>query len=368
LLKNEEIAALIAAVGVDLGNVEDIAKVRYGKVIILTDADVDGQHIRTLLLTFFFRQMRKLIEAGHVFVARPPLYKVTQKKETRFVQTREEMAKELFDRGLKDTSLVALPTADRAEKTVSGEALAQLIAILDEVEAAAVILERRGHALAGFLARETEAGLPVYHVRLGSKEFFFHTQEEVDAFRAAESGRLGRELVLADAGLGTAGPAPETNGAVAEIDERYRFTVDEWHEVRVLKKALVRLKETGFDRRDLMPLPRVAGREPPVRFQVAHGESRKEIDSLRRLVPEIRQLGEKGLTITRFKGLGEMDPDELWETTLDPKERTLLKVTLTDAFAAEKMFRTLMGDEVEGRRDFILKHRITSTEDIDYGA
>ena len=93
LLENDEIAALIAAIGVDIGNAEDVSKVRYGKIIILTDADVDGQHIRTLLLTFFFRQMRKLIEAGHVYVARPPLFKVTQKKETRFVQTREEMVK-----------------------------------------------------------------------------------------------------------------------------------------------------------------------------------------------------------------------------------------------------------------------------------
>ena len=105
LLKNNEISALIAAIGVDIENVEDISKVRYGKIIILTDADVDGQHIRTLLLTFFFRQMRKLVEDGHVFVARPPLYKVTQKKESRFVQTREEMTKELMTRGLKDTVL-----------------------------------------------------------------------------------------------------------------------------------------------------------------------------------------------------------------------------------------------------------------------
>ena len=97
LLENEEIASLIAAIGVDIGNVEDVSKVRYGKIIILTDADVDGQHIRTLLLTFFFRQMRKLIEDGHIFVARPPLFKVTQKKEARFVQTREEMAKELIE-------------------------------------------------------------------------------------------------------------------------------------------------------------------------------------------------------------------------------------------------------------------------------
>src|SRR5207253_4035772 len=109
LLKNEEIVSIISALGVDIGNAEDIDKVRYGKIIILTDADVDGQHIRTLLLTFFFRQMRKLIEDGHVFVARPPLFRVTQKKENRFVQTREEMTRELFDRGMKDTSLVVSP-------------------------------------------------------------------------------------------------------------------------------------------------------------------------------------------------------------------------------------------------------------------
>src|SRR5204862_3744864 len=105
LLSNEEIANLIAAIGIDIGNTEDVTKVRYGKVVILTDADVDGQHIRTLLLTFFYRQMRKLVEDGHVFVARPPLYKVTQKKESRFVQTRAEMVKELMSRGLKGTVL-----------------------------------------------------------------------------------------------------------------------------------------------------------------------------------------------------------------------------------------------------------------------
>src|SRR5205823_9600221 len=105
MLKNEEITSLITAVGVDVGNAEDLSRLRYGKVIILTDADVDGQHIRTLLLTFFFRQMRKLIEDGHVYVARPPLFKVVQKKESRFVQTREEMTVELSGRGLKGTTL-----------------------------------------------------------------------------------------------------------------------------------------------------------------------------------------------------------------------------------------------------------------------
>jgi len=365
LLRNEEIAALIAAVGVDIGNTEDVAKLRYGKIVILTDADVDGQHIRTLLLTFFFRQMRKLVESGNVFVARPPLFKVTQKKETRFVQTREEMAKELFARGLKDTTLEVLPVEGRAARTLAGDELAKLIPLLDEIEAALVILERRGYSLEVFLPKANDAGLlPVFHVRLGAKDHFYFTQEEVEAFRVAESARLGQELAVADEALA---PGETVGKLTAEADERYRFTVDEWHEVRALNRALARLKEAGFNRTDLVPLPRVAGREPAVRYALQHGESRKELDHLREMVSEIRRLGEKGLTITRFKGLGEMDPDELWETTLDPRKRTMLRVTMQDALAAEKMFRTLMGDDVEGRREFILKHR-ANVEDIDYGA
>lgn len=368
LLKNEEIAALIAAVGVDIGNAEDVSKVRYGKVIILTDADVDGQHIRTLLLTFFFRQMRKLIEAGHVFVARPPLYRVTQKKENRFVQTREEMAAELLTRGLAGTSLVVLKTDP--PRTIVGDDLKKLLPLLDEIETAVHTLERRGHTLESFLPRYGANGFPVYHVRLGTKEHFFHTQEEVEAFRQAESRRLGRELVVSDTVLSAADLGGERDGEpAAAVPEAERFTVDEWHEVRALNRAVGRLKEAGFEPGDLVPLPRVAGREPPVRFAVAHGDGRRDLAHLRELVGEIRRLGEKGLTITRFKGLGEMDPEELWETTLDPAKRTLLRVSLTDALAAEKMFRTLMGDEVEGRRKFIFEHRINVNEgEIDYGA
>jgi DNA gyrase subunit B len=360
LLQNKEIASLIAAIGVDIGDEVDISRVRYGKIVILTDADVDGQHIRTLLLTFFFRQMRKLVESGNVFVARPPLFKVTQKKEARFVQTREEMARELFARGLKDTGLVVLASGGRESpeypKTLTGDELAKLIPLLYEIEAALVILERRGYTLEMFLPKASDAGLlPVFHVRLGAKDHFFHTQEEVDAFRVAESARLGQELAVADEALA---PGETVGKLTAEADERYRFTVDEWHEVRALNRALGRLREAGFSRTDLVPLPRVAGREPPVRYALQHGESRKDLDHLRELVGEIRRLGEKGLTITRFKGLGEMDAEQLWETTMDPTRRTLLQVQLEDVAGANDLFTTLMGDDVEPRRDFIEKHAL----------
>ncbi len=366
LLKNEEISALIAAVGVDIENVEDISKLRYGKVVILTDADVDGQHIRTLLLTFFFRQMRKLIEAGHLFVARPPLFKVTQKKETRFVQTRQEMVKELFSRGLAGTSFEMLPVNGRTARTFDSDALAGVIPVLDEIDRAVVILERRGQSLANFMARATPAGLPLFHVRLGTRETFFHMADEVEAYRAEQSTHLGRELVLSAETLTGTG-VPAAGDVPAEVDERFRFAVDEWHEVKALNREFAKLRAAGFEPADLLPAPRLAGRDPAVRFLLLHGDSRKDIDHLRQLVGEIRKLGERGMTVTRFKGLGEMDPDELWDTTLDPKERTLLRVTLTDAFAAEKMFRTLMGEEVEGRKEFILSHR-ANVEDIDYGS
>ncbi len=372
LLANAEIAALISAVGVDIGNTEETAKLRYGKIVILTDADVDGQHIRTLLLTFFFRQMRKLVEEGRIFVARPPLFKVTQKKESRFVQTREEMATELMGRGMKDTSLVLLPYEKRSvEKILTGEQLKQLLPLLAEVENSVAILERRGHSIASFIDKASksertpdEPFFPEFHVRLGVKEYFLRSQVRVDSFRIKQSEELKHELVVGEA-MPTAAAA--NTPAVAEIEDRFRFVVDEWHEIRALNKAMGKIVEMGFEPADLIPLPRIAGREPALRFRLQYGESSSDLEHLREVVSKIRAIGEKGLTITRFKGLGEMDPEELWDTTLDPVRRTMLKVTMNDAIQAERMFRMLMGTEVEGRRDFILKHR-ANVEDIDYGA
>jgi DNA gyrase subunit B len=370
LLKNNEISSLIAATGVDIDNVEDVSKVRYGKIIILTDADVDGQHIRTLLLTFFFRQMRKLIEAGHVYVARPPLYKVTQKKEKEFVQTREEMVARLTNRGLKDTVL-SVTKPNQAPREVTGEALARLLPILAEVETAVVNLERRGHSLESFLPRGREVEkdgrklveFPVYHVRTGGKEHWFFTQAEVKEFREGKSKDIGKEVVLAETVVPTAAPtAPQAE----ESDERY--ALDEWHEIRGLNRAVAKLADAGFEAKDLVPLPRIAGREPPVRFTLVHGDVRKDLPHLLLLVIEIRRLGEKGIAVTRFKGLGEMDPQELWDTTLDPEHRTLMRVTMTDAAKAEELFKTLMGEEVEGRKQFIMKRSISNMEEIDYGA
>ncbi|HEV3081460.1 MAG TPA: DNA gyrase subunit B [Gemmataceae bacterium] len=359
VLGNDEIISLISAVGIDIGNSEDIARVRYGKIVILTDADVDGQHIRTLLLTFFYRQMLRLIEHGYIYVARPPLYKVTQKKHVRYVKTAEDMNTELMTRGLQGTRLELLPVKEGAAVvTMDGERLEKLMRVLTELEDSLQILERRGHNLAAFLARAGAAGLPLYRVLAGGREHWFATSAEVDAFRQQEQQRLGGELVVTDEAATT-----KTNGHTNGHTET--FSVQEWHEVRGINRGLERLREFGLDGACLTESPRIAGREPLPRFALVNGDQRQILPQLRDLVSQIRRLGERGMSITRFKGLGEMDGEELWETTLDPAKRMLMKVHLEDALKADEMFRVLMGEKVEPRRDFIQKHAL-EVKDIDY--
>jgi DNA gyrase subunit B len=369
LMSNEEIRIIISAVGIDIGENCDMSKLRYGKVIILTDADVDGQHIRTLLLTFFYRQMPKLVEEGHVFVARPPLYKVTEKKKVSYVRPDEEemnqFQKSIMTRGLKGTSLQT--EEGSAKGVLEGEKLAKLIEVLAEVEDSLLILERRGIELAKFLKLNVDAkGLPTHRVLFEGAEKWFHSAAEVDAFRQKEQEHLGRELVVGDDTPGYVSRAANgaANGA-SDGEATPTFFVHELHEVKGVNRGLEKLKEFGLSGADLVPLPRIAGREPPIRYFLESGDAKRPLSHLRDLVPDVRRLGEKGLTITRFKGLGEMDPEELWETTLDPKVRTLMQVQLEDALKADEMFRVLMGEKVEPRRDFIQKHAL-EVKDIDY--
>jgi DNA gyrase subunit B len=358
MLNNQEITSLISAIGIDIGNNDDenVKRLRYDKVIVMTDADVDGQHIRTLLLTFFYRQMPRLVAEGHIYVARPPLYKVAEKKHVRFVATAEEMQRELMERGLKGTKLRIMPAGAGESRIVEGEALTNLTKLTAKLEDALQTLERRGLNLASLLARTNERGVPVFRVQLGGREEWLHTDEEVDAFKQREEARLGHELVVGEA---TPGTGNGTNGH-AEA-----FYVQELHEVREINRSLDELKKDGLLASDLIPAPRVAGREPPLRLVLENGGQEWKLAHLRDLVADVRKLGERGRTITRFKGLGEMDPEELWETTLDPEKRTLLQVQLDDALKADEMFRTLMGEKVEPRRDFITKYAL-EVKEIDY--
>src|SRR5205823_2136097 len=292
-LGNEEICNLISAVGVDIGVDANLENLRYGKVIILTDADVDGQHIRTLLLTFFYRQMGTLVENGRIFVARPPLYKVSHKKSVRYVNTVEEMQRELMQRGLEGTRLTVLPAMNPdgtpgqgAARTFEGADLASLVRVFAErpearvmpLEEALQTLERRGVNLATFLPRAGDRGLPAWKVMLGGREHWFHTAEEVEAFRKAESERLGRELVVETETAPTNG---HTNGGLADV-----LAEQELHEVRSVNRGLAELRQRGLAANDLLPAPRVAGREPPPRFILQHGDQKHVLAHLRELVGE----------------------------------------------------------------------------------
>jgi DNA gyrase subunit B len=360
VLNNEEICNLISAIGIDIGNTEDLEKLRYGKIIILTDADVDGQHIRTLLLTFFYRQMRRLIGAKRVWVARPPLYKVEQKKHTRYVQTIEEMNRELLDRGLDGTKLLVMPGEGEAGQPAvfANDRLRQLMEILDELEHSLLIMERRGLNIPTLLGQIKDGKLPGYRVTLGSQVHWFFTDADVDAFRQQQQ-EAGRHLLVAD------DTAKGTNGNGNGHGEI--FSVQELHEVKRVNAGLRRLAEQSIKPTDLIPAPRIAGRDPLPRFILETDGKPETLPHLRELVGEVRKLGERGIKVTRFKGLGEMDGDELWETTLDPAKRTLVQVQIDEAseLAVDEMFRTLMGEKVEPRREFIQKHAL-EVKDIDY--
>ena len=358
VLANEELCSLISAIGVDIGNSEEIEKLRYGKIIILTDADVDGQHIRTLLLTFFYRQMKKLIEEGRIFVARPPLFKVEQKKSTRYVQTMNEMARELVDRGLEGTKLVIQRPESKTPIEFAGPQLKAVVTILEEMEDSLVILERRGYSIARLTERMKDGKFPTFRVTLGNHEHWFFSREEVDAFRESEL-KKGRQLVIVDGAHPTIG-----NGANGAVDSEV-FGSHELHDARAVNRGLEKLKAFGLGAADLIPAPRIAGREPPQRFARKIDGKSQDLAHLRLLVADIRKLGEHGIKIVRFKGLGEMDGEELWDTTLDPARRTLLRVEMDDALIADEMFRVLMGEKVEPRREFIQKHAL-EVKDIDY--
>jgi len=351
VLANEEVRSMIAAVGTGIGEEQDLSKRRYGRIVIMTDADVDGSHIRTLLLTFFYRQMYELIAQGHIYVAQPPLFRVRKGKKAHYVQTEDEMKTQLLELGLGDSVF----DAGNGEM-LDGEKMEKLCRTLAALEEALIALERRGISLKIHAERQNPETLklPVYHVFLGIQEHWFTTREELDAFVAEQEAATGQELRV-DAGTI---PSASTNGE-ASADAPLsapKLRIIELHEVRTINTLLGDLNDLGFSIEALIPQDRTG--EEGSRYSLRRGDSETGLEDLRGLPAAIRTAGEKGLQITRFKGLGEMNAEELRETTLDPDNRTLLKVKMEDAGSADELFRVLMGDNVEPRREFIQKHAL----------
>jgi DNA gyrase subunit B len=354
VLDNAEIANIFKAIGIPpLAETDDISKRRYGKIILMTDADIDGSHIRTLLLTFLFRQMRALVENGCVYIAQPPLYKVTQRNKVRYVQTHEKMMAELIELGLNGSHVVCQDGTIFAD-----DHLRRLVKLMMRLEEPLEILERRGIPLRYLAARAKEDGtLPQYRVFLGRSEQWFHRKDEVEQFIQREEAQRGHELDVAD----ETGHGAPSNGHPA-AQEATLHVVD-LHEVRTINEVLRELKGFGIHLADLYP-PGAKDGETVYPFRIVQDEHTVRLTSLRELLPKLRELGERGMKVVRFKGLGEMDAEELWETSMRPEHRTLLQVTMEDAAAADEMFRILMGDQVEPRREFIEKHAL-DVKDLD---
>lgn len=346
VLANEEVQSMISALRVGIGEDQDLSKRRYDKVIIMTDADVDGSHIRTLLLCFFYRQMYHLIEQGHVYVACPPLFRVKHKKSTYYVQTEEEMRRQLLDRGLKDSSF-----DNNDGITVDGDNMRRLCMTLASMEDAIRALERRGVNLRTHANRMTPEGkLPVFQVVAGNQQEWFVNQKDKNDYIKKYEEEHGQQVTVAD----------EDPSETEAADDPNQLRVTEFYEVRTINAGLSELKEFGLDIEAMLPKERTGIEEP--RYLLRRGDAETGIEDLRGLVAAVRAAGEKGMHVTRFKGLGEMNAEELRETTLDPENRTLIQVKMDNAAEADNMFRILMGDKVEPRREFIEKHALDISE------
>lgn len=343
MLGHEEIRTIISALGTGIGMDEfDLSKCRYGKIVLMTDADVDGAHIRTLLLTFFFRQMPQLIEEERIYIAQPPLYEIKRKgvRDSEYILNETQMRKNSENRGLEGTTLT-IREADGSLRHFEQAKLALLVKILNDAERSIHILQRRGIMFKDFIEQYFDGRrLPAWQVRTQGQSEFFYDKESYER-RLSEIPHLSE--------------SPE------EGQKDDTFLSEELHEVMRLNEISERLGlDYGLDLRDylLKVQKTVAGEDLPTRFEITSGQDRHPVASLDHISATIRQIGARDMEIKRFKGLGEMNSEQLWETTMDPERRTLLKVRMDDAGEADRLFSILMGDDVEKRRGFIQDHAL----------
>jgi DNA gyrase subunit B len=354
VLGNEEIRTLISALGTGIGPEDfDLAKLRYNRVIIMTDADVDGAHIRTLLLTFFFRQMSALIDRGHVFVAQPPLYRVKRKGREQYIYDDRRLHAWLQELGVEGTRLVIRWGAERMTELCEDD-LRKLLSVCERMETHQAVIARRGVKFGEYLALRRGGALPIYIVRTEGKSRYMYTEEELRAFLDEEKRRRGAEVeILAENGHEQ--PAAEGGEEAPKAGEPHAVQIVELHESREAAKTLVQLQELGFNAEDF--LRRSEEGDFPF-YRLTNNGDVLEVRSLGEVLPAVREMGRKGLEIQRYKGLGEMNAEELSSTTMSPDSRTLLKVTIQDADEADHVFTVLAGKDVPLRRKYIEEHAL----------
>jgi DNA gyrase subunit B len=346
VLQNTEIRTMITAIGTGIGNGEgegafNLEKLRYFKIIIMTDADVDGSHIRTLLLTFFYRQMPQLVKQGFVYIAQPPLYQVKRRKRIEYVEDDIQMNRILIQLGTEDVRLKVLKDG----KELTQKQFADILELLDTMDKYARGLRRHGGEFGDYLdhrdPRTHELPTHLVKVRDGNNETvnYFHSEEALRVFGAANPDLRLFGIEEPDVVV----EKPKTGNS-------RRATHVPIYESKAIADLLAKLEKKGFD------VDHYSAQDKPL-FELTEGEGDsakvRPLFSIPEILAGVKEAGKKGLEIKRFKGLGEMNAKELFETTMNPEKRRLLKVDVTDAVEAEKMFTELMGEEVEPRKKFI---------------
>jgi len=342
VLANDEIRTMISAIGCGIGEEFDVAKLRYSKIIIMCDADVDGSHIRTLILTFFYKQMRALLEKGNIFIAQPPLYKIKRGKREEYIQTEIQMNSMLLELGSEGLKLVRT----KEKRAYTDAQLKDILNNLVELEDLTSGLGKKGVNIAKYLVSRhpKTKKLPIFRVKVDGKDQFLYNDAELAKFMKEEEEESGEDVEIKEENK--AG----TNGKGVDLLEIY--------EAEEVEKCLAKLEKLDLSASEYIyqPVEEKSKDKQKAPFKLTSEEDDLEFNSLKEILEHIRNLGKKGMSIQRYKGLGEMNPQQLWETTMDPEKRTLLKVTMEDAVEAEEMFTILMGDAVEPRREFIEKH------------
>lgn len=328
ILSNEEIRTIITALGTGIGEEFDISKLRYNKLMLMADADIDGSHIRTLLLTLLYRQMPKLIEEGHVYITQPPLFKIKRGQREEYIQTEQQMDELLLDLGREGHKLIRI----KDKQIFTDTQFKELLRLLVELDKLGKYLEKKGINFSDYLnSRQPKTKkLPIYRVKVEGSTLFAFSDKEL-------------------------GIITEKEGKEAEQD------VLELFESQEIEQLISKIEKMGLDMEtyvnNITAPKQGAGKEEGKKlkavYRVANDDDEKEVFSLKEVLAYIKEVAGKGMHIQRYKGLGEMNPQQLWETTMDPEKRTILQVVLEDAVEADKMFTVLMGDQVEPRRQFI---------------
>jgi len=346
VLQNQEVGTMISALGCGIGRDNfRLDKLRYHKIIIMTDADVDGSHIRTLLLTFFYRHMPALVENNFVYIAQPPLYRITRKKVKQYIHSEKEMDDHLLSLGIHDVKLFKT----ESEGPYNENQVKALLEAVRTVETFITKIERKGIPFREFLAARNDEGvLPRYLVELVDGPRFVYSEDDFGELKKVdeEKQRERYEETLASI------PKSEVTPDMLVFRPK-SLPFIELYEEEQLVAIIEKLKAFDFELSDYIE---ASGKL----LEIVEDDGKAiPLYTLHEVIEFLRKHGRKGIEIQRYKGLGEMNPDQLWETTMDPEKRTLIQVTVPDMVAADHMFTMLMGEEVPPRRAFIEQHALS---------